>query len=126
MSSVSISAASGATGIGLSSVVARSAARYGASKLVVKGAMIVGETAIGVGEQAAKGDEIDLTTAAVNVVLGERIGAAAGKTARKLIATGSQDSITIRIASKLERQMKGRGWDHAAIDDTIRSPPSYR
>ncbi|MBR0959531.1 polymorphic toxin-type HINT domain-containing protein [Bradyrhizobium japonicum] len=77
--SVVVSAAAGATGVGLSSVITKSAARYGASKLMAFGATFIGETAIGVGEQALKGEEISVTSAALNVAGGHLIGAAAGK-----------------------------------------------
>lgn len=83
--SVAISAASGATGVGLSSVVAKSAARYAASRAIVMGATIAGETAIGVGEQYLRGGEVDVGTAALNVIGGELIGAAAGRATKAFL-----------------------------------------
>jgi hypothetical protein len=77
--SVVVSGAAGATGVGISSVIAKSAARYGASKAVTFAATFVAETGIAVGEQALKGEEVNVGNAVLNVAGGHIIGAAAGQ-----------------------------------------------
>ncbi len=81
--SVGVAAASGASGVGLSSVVAKNAARVGASQAVARGATLTGETAIGVGEQIVRGEDINVTEAAAGALIGEAAGEAAGALLRR-------------------------------------------
>lgn len=81
-SSVAISAAAGATGAGLGSVEAKNVARVGAGRLAATGATLAGETAIGVGEQALLGNDIDVGEAFVGAVVGEAAGEAVGAGSR--------------------------------------------
>lgn len=81
--SVAISAAAGATGVGISSVIAKSGASYAARKGLVFAAEIAAETALGLvedaGKQYARGEEVkigwkDVGSELVNVSIGTVVG----------------------------------------------------
>ncbi|UWQ06666.1 RHS repeat-associated core domain-containing protein [Aliiroseovarius crassostreae] len=106
--SVAVAAGSGATGVGLSSVVAKNAARIGASKVVSTAATLGGETAIGVGEQVLMGEEINVKDAALGAVIGEASGAAAGALLRRGNVGDAAETATEQVNRSVEAPTQGQ------------------
>jgi hypothetical protein len=81
-SSVAISAASGATGVGLLSVLGKAKALRNAGRLVQATARAAGETAVETGtvvaEQIVNGEAVDLGAAVKQAVVAQTIGAGSG------------------------------------------------
>ena len=113
-SSVAISAGTGASGVGLSSVIAKNAGRVGTTAAIQTatrvGAQVGGETALGMAEQAVRGQEIDPAAALGGALLGEASGAIGNRAARELarradpLFQNASQVVTDRIA-QLQRQI---------------------
>ncbi len=101
-SSVAVSAASGATGVGLSSVVTKNAARVAAGKAVAVTGTMAGETAIGVAGQAALGEDINVTAAVAGALVGEAGGEAVGALLRRGDVGDAAESAAEQIGNSVQ------------------------
>jgi RHS repeat-associated protein len=100
ISSVFVSAAAGATGVGLATKIAQAHKLTTAVKVA---AGVAGDAAVSAGSKAAKGEEITATGVASDVLLGQAGGKAVGNIARGKAKASPENPILERAADRAER-----------------------
>ena len=103
VTSVLVSAAAGATGVGLATKIAQ------AQKLTTAGkaaAGVLGDASVSIGSKAVKGEEITAVGVGADVLLGQAGGKAAGKVAQNRAKASADNAILERTANRAERIAK--------------------
>lgn len=85
-----ISAAAGATGVGLASLASKAEKLGAIAKVTVQ---VTGDAAVSAGSKAAKGEEVTVGGVVSDVVLGQAGGKVAGKAARSKAEASPQNAI---------------------------------